>query len=166
MHTCHTCVSRCTALVAEGKASQDWIQSVLSYILTDTAEAIRSYMLHILVLIRMYKVPLREVRRGGVAQERNPSVQHLTACGQVVINRNMYPVIVKTTFLSAVREAECGEAPSRVRFALSPLWWRTVKNWLSHQYVSSTSTRMTKTFCTGDSHDYYAVKIENLRGEQ
>ena len=29
-----------------------------------------------------YKVPLREVR-SGVAQERNPSIPHLTACGQI-----------------------------------------------------------------------------------
>ena len=41
----------------------------------------------------------------------------------------MYLVVVKTMFLSAVREAECGEAPSRVWFALSPSWWRTVNTW-------------------------------------
>ena len=38
-------------------------------------------------------------------------------------------------FLSAARAAECGEAPSRVRFALSPSWWKNVNKWLSHQYV-------------------------------
>ena len=41
----------------------------------------------------------------------------------------MYLVVVKTTFLSAAPEAECGEAPSRGRFALSLSWWRTVKKW-------------------------------------
>ena len=31
--------------------------------------------------VHIYKVPLREVPR-GVAQERSPNIQHLTACGQ------------------------------------------------------------------------------------
>ena len=107
--------------------------------------------------MRRYKVPLREVPR-GVAQERNPSVQHLTAWENKV---NL--VVVNTMFLSAAREAECREAPSRGRFALSPSWWRSVKKWKSRQYVSSTSIRTTRTFCTGDS---YALKFEKLRGEK
>ena len=31
---------------------------------------------------KAYKAPLREVPK-GVAQERNPSIQHLTVCGQI-----------------------------------------------------------------------------------
>ena len=47
-----------------------------------------------------YKVPLRELP-GGMAQERNPSIQHLTSCGQI-----------RCTWR---------------RFALSSSWWRTIK---------------------------------------
>ena len=35
---------------------------------------------------KKYKVPLREVPK-GVAQERNPSIQHLTVCGQIRCTR-------------------------------------------------------------------------------
>ena len=76
------------------------------------------------VLVIYYKVPLREVPK-GVAHERKP--KHPTSDG--LWANKLYLVAVKIMFLSAAREAECGEAPSRVRVALSPSWWRTVNKW-------------------------------------
>ena len=66
----------------------------------------------------IYKVPLREVPR-GVAQERNPSIQHVSDCLWAI---KMCLVVVKTMFSSAAREAKCGEASSRGRFFLSESW--------------------------------------------
>ena len=79
-------------------------------------------MLKLLTLNRIYsKVPLREVPR-GVAQARNPSIQHLTGWANKICM-----VVVKTKFLSAALEAGGGEAPFRRRFALSPSSWRNEK---------------------------------------
>ena len=99
----------------------------------------------------MYKVPLREVR-SGVAQERNPSIPHLTACGQIrcawcsadyvlvrssgVVWGNALPGTVRSLPVVVENRKEVAIPSAR-------------------QHVSSTSTRTMQTLCTGDS---YAVK--------
>ena len=41
------------------------------------------FMFIIFFIYNIYKVPLREVPK-GVAQERNPNIQHLTVCRQII----------------------------------------------------------------------------------